>query len=112
MPIALRPPPGTQGAAWPAIAVGCFVAFGGVLYGYDTGTIGGILAMKFWRNQFSTGYTDPADHMPGITASQSSEIVSLLSAGSMLDLFHDASTHLLLIMTNSFLWRTYCCTNW
>lgn len=31
--------------AWPAIAVGLFVAFGGVLFGYDTSTISGILAM-------------------------------------------------------------------
>ena len=30
MPLALRPPPGTPGAAWPAIVVGLFVAFGGV----------------------------------------------------------------------------------
>jgi len=36
MPIALRPPPGTPGKAWPAIMVGFFVAFGGVLFGYDT----------------------------------------------------------------------------
>lgn len=39
MPLVLAPPPGTPGKAWPAIAVGLFVAFGGVLYGYDTGTI-------------------------------------------------------------------------
>jgi len=32
----LKPPPGTPGKAWPAIAVGLFVAFGGVLFGYDT----------------------------------------------------------------------------
>jgi hypothetical protein len=33
------------GAAWPGIVVGMFVAFGGILYGYDTGTISGILEM-------------------------------------------------------------------
>jgi SP family sugar:H+ symporter-like MFS transporter len=37
MPFAIRRPEGEEGAAWPAIAVGAFVAFGGVLYGYDTG---------------------------------------------------------------------------
>ncbi|KAK5124196.1 hypothetical protein LTR85_001899 [Meristemomyces frigidus] len=82
MPLTLRPPPGTPGKAWPAIVVGLFVAFGGILYGYDTGTIGGILAMRFWLNQFSTGYRDPATGLPAITAQQSSEIVSLLSAGT------------------------------
>ena len=30
MPVALRPPPGTPGKAWPAIVVGLFVAFGGM----------------------------------------------------------------------------------
>lgn len=49
---------------------------------YDTGTISGILAMKYWRKTFSTGYINPADHFPDVTASQSSEIVSLLSAGT------------------------------
>lgn len=62
--------------------VGLFVAFGGVLFGYDTGTIGGILAMRFWLNNFSTGYKDPKTGLPAITASQSSTIVSLLSAGT------------------------------
>jgi hypothetical protein len=77
MPIQLRPPPGTPGAAWPAICVGLFVAFGGVLFGYDTGTIGGILAMPYWLKTFSTGSTD-ADGNPSITSSQSSMIVSIL----------------------------------
>jgi len=81
MPIQLRPPPGTPGAAWPAICVGLFVAFGGVLFGYDTGTIGGILAMPYWLKTFSTGFTD-ADGLPAITSSQSSQIVSILSAGT------------------------------
>lgn len=49
---------------------------------YDTGTIGGILAMKYWRALFSTGYKNPKDGLPDITASQSSMIVSLLSAGT------------------------------
>lgn len=83
MPVALRPPPGTAGAAWPAIVVGFFVAFGGVLYGYDTGTIGGILAMPYWLKQFSTGYINPDTGGPGITSNQKSEIVSLLSAGTV-----------------------------
>lgn len=81
MPIQLKPPAGTPGKAWPAIAVGLFVAFGGVLFGYDTGTIGGILAMPYWLETFSTGYTD-ADGNPAITSSQSSMIVSILSAGT------------------------------
>lgn len=81
MPFAIRPPPGSAGKAWPAISVGLFVAFGGVLFGYDTGTIGGILAMPFWLKQFSTGAVDAMGH-PAITAKQSSEIVSLLSAGT------------------------------
>jgi hypothetical protein len=29
----LKPPPDTPGKAWPAIVIGLFVAFGGVLYG-------------------------------------------------------------------------------
>lgn len=80
MPIQLRPPPGTPGAAWPAIVVGLFVAFGGVLFGYDTGTIGGILAMPYWLKTFSTGHT--VEGLPAITSSQSSMIVSILSAGT------------------------------
>ncbi|WPH01045.1 Hypothetical protein R9X50_00388000 [Acrodontium crateriforme] len=82
MPLTLKPPPGTPGKAWPAILVGFFVAFGGVLFGYDTGTIGGILAMRYWLNTFSTGYIDPKTGLLGITAQQSSMIVSLLSAGT------------------------------
>jgi len=82
MGFALRPPPGEAGKAWPAIVIGLFVAFGGVLYGYDTGTIGGILAMPYWLRTFSTGNFDPATGAPIITAAQSAEIVSILSAGT------------------------------
>lgn len=70
-----------EGKAWPAIAIGLFVAFGGVLFGYDTGTISGILAMDYWMNLFSTGYKNSAGHLD-VTPSQSSAIVSILSAGT------------------------------
>lgn len=52
------------------------------LASYDTGTIGGILAMKYWRKTFSTGYINRNDNFPDVTSSQSSQIVSLLSAGT------------------------------
>lgn len=41
-----KKPADAVGSAIPAVAVGLFVAFGGVIYGYDTGTISGILEMK------------------------------------------------------------------
>ncbi|KZF26083.1 general substrate transporter [Xylona heveae TC161] len=78
----LKKPEGSAGSALPAILIGLFVAFGGILFGYDTGTIGGILAMDAWRKQFSTGHINPKDGLPDVTASQSSEIVSILSAGT------------------------------
>ncbi len=58
--------------------IGLFVAFGGILFGYDTGTISGILAMDYWVREFAEdGRTD-------ITASQESLIVSILSLGTFL----------------------------
>lgn len=74
-------PTDVPGATWPAIVIGAFVAFGGVLFGYDTGTIGGILAMTYWKTHFSTGYRDSKGDL-NVTASQTSEIVSILSAGT------------------------------
>ncbi|KAJ5618318.1 hypothetical protein N7528_006961 [Penicillium herquei] len=82
MGLALKRPEDAAGSATPAIIIGLFVAFGGVLFGYDTGTISGILAMKHWREMFSTGYINPEDNYPDVTSSQSSMIVSLLSAGT------------------------------
>jgi len=38
--------------------------------------------MKHWRELFSTGYINPLDGLPDVTATQSSMIVSLLSAGT------------------------------
>ncbi|CAI7615864.1 unnamed protein product [Penicillium viridicatum] len=82
MGFALKRPDDAVGSAAPAIMIGLFVAFGGVLFGYDTGTISGILAMKKWREMFSTGFINDKDHLPDVTSSESSMIVSLLSAGT------------------------------
>uniref|UniRef100_A0A0D2YFL2 Major facilitator superfamily (MFS) profile domain-containing protein n=1 Tax=Fusarium oxysporum (strain Fo5176) TaxID=660025 RepID=A0A0D2YFL2_FUSOF len=79
--LALAKPQDEAGKAWPAIAVGFFVAFGGVLFGYDTGTISGILAMPYWQREFSTGHVD-ANGNPNVSSSQESAIVSILSAGT------------------------------
>lgn len=79
--LALKKPQEEAGKAWPAICVGMFVAFGGVLFGYDTGTISGILAMPYFDDLFSTGYRD-ADGELTISPSQQSAIVSILSAGT------------------------------
>ncbi|KAF2203713.1 high affinity glucose transporter RGT2 [Delitschia confertaspora ATCC 74209] len=76
MPLMLTKPEGVPGKSWPAILIGLFVAFGGVLFGYDTGTISGILAMKYWLREFSTTGDE------SLTSAQDSLIVSILSAGT------------------------------
>ena len=38
--------------------------------------------MPYWRKTFSTGFVNDKDHLPDVSASQSSQIVSLLSAGT------------------------------
>ncbi|KAF4162015.1 hypothetical protein CNMCM6936_002663 [Aspergillus lentulus] len=81
MGVLFEKPPGTEGKAWPAILISGFVAFGGILFGYDTGTISGILAMPYWAETFSTGYRDSTGQL-NVTSSQSSAIVSILSAGT------------------------------
>jgi MFS family permease len=78
---AWRKPESVAGSAAPAIMIGCFVAFGGILFGYDTGTISGIIAMRWWLDHFSTGYRDKEGHL-SITPTEQSEIVSILSAGT------------------------------
>ncbi|RMZ84877.1 hypothetical protein DV738_g456, partial [Chaetothyriales sp. CBS 135597] len=81
MVLGIKKPDDVAGSALPAILVGVFVSFGGVLFGYDTGIISGILAMKFWKDQFSTGYRDETGEL-NVTSSQTSIIVSILSAGT------------------------------
>ncbi|PTB68381.1 general substrate transporter [Trichoderma citrinoviride] len=79
--LGFKRPADEAGSSWVAILMGFFVAFGGVLYGYDTGTISGIMAMKYFKDLFSTGYRNPNGELD-ITASQESAIVSILSAGT------------------------------
>lgn len=76
----IKKPANAPGSTAPAIIIGLFVAFGGILFGYDTGTIGGILAMTHWVEVFSTNVNDRGE--PYITNDQSSLIVSILSAGT------------------------------
>lgn len=63
------------GSTFMAIFVGVFAAFGGVLYGYDTGTISGVMAMKYVLARFP-------DNKESFSSSESSLIVSILSVGT------------------------------
>ena len=56
-----------------------FAAFGGILFGYDTGVISGVQSMKNWLCVF--GKPD-ASGVCAITSSQQSLVVSILSAGT------------------------------
>lgn len=80
--LSIAKPRDEAGKAWPAICVGAFVAFGGVLFGYDTGTISGILAMPYYQHLFSTGYRNPTTGELDISPSEQSAVVSILSAGT------------------------------
>ncbi|TPX09317.1 uncharacterized protein E0L32_009509 [Thyridium curvatum] len=76
-------PDNVAGSSAPAIMVGFFVATGGLLFGYDTGSINGILAMTSFREQFSTGYHNKDGELD-LSINQSSLIVAILSAGTLI----------------------------
>ena len=61
-----------------------FAAFAGILYGYDTGTIGGITAMKDWLRLFGEPTTDTDTHPTGyfLRSGRQSLVTSILSAGT------------------------------
>jgi sugar porter (SP) family MFS transporter len=74
-------PDNVAGSSAPAIMVGLFVATGGILFGYDTGAINGILAMDRFKVDFSTGFLDK-HQQPSMSPKQVSLIVAMLSAGT------------------------------
>jgi SP family sugar:H+ symporter-like MFS transporter len=77
----LRPADGAASTSvLPSLLIGAFVSLGGILFGYDTGTIAGIQAMPFWIQEMATE-TDSTG-APIITSGQISLIVSILSAGT------------------------------
>ena len=69
-----------------------FAAFAGILFGYDTGTISGITAMKDWLRLFGKPTTDLVNHPTGyaITSAQQSLVTSILSAGTFFGKFNNS----------------------
>jgi len=67
-----------------------FAAFGGILFGYDTGTISGLQQMPNWLRTFGhpvpVSSTFPDGY--GISSAQRSLVVSILSAGTFFGPFN------------------------
>jgi MFS transporter, SP family, sugar:H+ symporter len=76
-----------------------FAAFGGILFGYDTGTISGLQQMPDWLRTF--GHPVPvSSSFPdgyGISSAQRSLVVSILSAGTFFGPFYHPRYFLLVI---------------
>ncbi|OBT75794.1 hypothetical protein VF21_05530 [Pseudogymnoascus sp. 05NY08] len=77
-----KKPDNVAGTTAPAILIGLFVTFGGLLYGYDTGIISGIIATPWWLNQFATQVDPKNPSRKALTPAQTAEVVSILSAGT------------------------------
>ncbi|KAK9320531.1 general substrate transporter [Lipomyces orientalis] len=85
MKLALNVERPSQGSFWPSIVIASFACFGGILYGYDTGSISGIIANDRFKHVFATHHD--ATGAPVLTSSQTSLIVSILSAGTTIGSF-------------------------
>ncbi|KAF9535187.1 monosaccharide importer [Crepidotus variabilis] len=68
----------TSSLLW-AVIMSAFAGFGGILFGYDTGTIGGVIAMDDWLKTF--GKYDPTLQYY-IPTNDKSLVVSILSVGT------------------------------
>ncbi|KAJ7165896.1 monosaccharide importer [Mycena filopes] len=70
------------------IIMSAFAAFGGILFGYDTGTIGGCIQMTDWLETFgshdSTGVLGPQTNGYFLRTADKSLVVSILSAGTFI----------------------------
>jgi len=83
---------------WAGILSTLFAAFGGILFGYDTGVISGIQTMDDWLCVFGK---PNASGVCAITSSQQSLVVSILSAGTFFGALFAAPVA-------DFLGRRYC----
>merc|ERR1711939_1035290 len=73
-----KPPPDATGVGM-GIFVCLFAAFGGFLFGYDTGYIAGVKEMPFWLQEFGSQTPDGTYEL---TTSRDSLVTSILSAGT------------------------------
>ncbi|KAG8926094.1 hypothetical protein FRC02_009207 [Tulasnella sp. 418] len=86
---------GTPKNKWAGILMTAFAAFGGILFGYDTGVISGIKEMPNWLQTFGKQQSDGSY---SISTSTESLIVSILSAGTFVGA---------LLAVRHFLWSVY-----
>lgn len=77
-----RKPDNVAGSSAPAIMVGFFVATGGLLFGYDTGSINGIIAMTSFRKLFGPDHHS-ANPLP-LSSDKLAAVIAILSAGAIL----------------------------
>ncbi|KJA21011.1 hypothetical protein HYPSUDRAFT_42596 [Hypholoma sublateritium FD-334 SS-4] len=74
----------TASLLW-AVIMSAFAGFGGILFGYDTGTIGGVIAMDNWLEnfgKFDISLIDNGNNGWFIPTNDKSLVVSILSAGT------------------------------